>query len=88
MIRDRKEYYKNYRLKHKEQYRKYSKKYRENNLTTYQRLKQENKELKDYIKELEGNSGVLVSQVESWSKTADIYLEKNKKLHKKNYITR
>lgn len=45
MNKDRKEYYRNYRLNHKEQYRKYSKKYRENNITTYERLKQENEEL-------------------------------------------
>lgn len=46
MKEDRKEYLKNYRLTHKEQYRKYSKKYRENNITTYERLKQENEQLR------------------------------------------
>lgn len=46
MKEDRKEYLKNYRLTHKEQYRKYSKKYRENNITTYERLKKENEQLR------------------------------------------
>lgn len=41
---------------------------------------QEIKYAKQYIKELEENSGVLVSQVESWSKSSDDYLEKYHKL--------
>ena len=52
-------------------------------LRLYRQLQQENNQLKDYIKELEENSVVLVSQVESWSKTADIYLEKYQELHNK-----
>lgn len=52
-------------------------------LNLVEQLRNENKELKAYIKELEENSGVLVSQVESWSKTADIYLEKYQELHNK-----
>ena len=52
MNKDRKEYLKTYRLNHKEQYRKYNKKYRENNLTTYDRLKQENNQLKEQRQEL------------------------------------
>ena len=46
-------------------------------------LLKENKELKNYIKELEENSDILVSQVESWSKSSDDYLEKYKELHNK-----
>lgn len=44
---------------------------------------QEIKYAKQYIEELEENSGVLVSQVESWSKSSDDYLEKYQELHNK-----
>lgn len=53
-------------------------------LCCIEKLQQENNQLKDYIKELEENSGVLVSQVESWHKTADIYLEKSIRLQQES----
>ena len=48
-MNNRKEYLKNYRLNNKEKYRQYQAKYRENHLSAYEKVKEENKQLKDRI---------------------------------------
>lgn len=48
---DRKEYFKKYRLEHKEKYKEYQRKYRGTHLSTYERLQKENQELKKKQKE-------------------------------------
>lgn len=57
-MNDRKEYLKKYRLEHKETYREYQRRYSENNLSTYQRLQQENQQLKEQVKDLERIVGI------------------------------
>lgn len=46
---DRKEYFKKYRLEHKEKYKEYQRKYRRTHLSTYERLQKENQEYKEVI---------------------------------------
>ncbi len=50
---DRKEYFKKYRLEHKEKYKEYQRKYRGTHLSTYERLQKENQELKKQLEEVE-----------------------------------
>ncbi len=58
-MNDRREYLKNYRLTHKEKYREYQAKYKKTHLSTYDKLKQENQQLKiKYATEILKQKGI------------------------------